>query len=474
MLAGALEDYLRHVSSVIDEHLNRPSVDHASRRILPLATAVRARFEECERHPTWQTLVDVCADVFREGDHRRRTRWQSAIGHWFRRAGVYSSILEGTRPGGAATAEALAAAVRVRQDRVTCLALLEGVHFAKEVMDFEAFQIIRPKEGDLEVLLDVSINRLFYPDATTSTYRLTNHWYLRYDTTDERPPLGHILVFDGMFAGPIRPSYSDFDPRLEEALKVLVLSSHLAQREKFHPNGWVGISIPFIIAASGNPFQSPLPAPPIAKLLYEPTVDRNGEEDGETPTTLIHLNQAETAEYEDCVRGFAAQLKSIRGASEEWQQFVDRGLGYLVKAYFADGIEQLIWHIVALEAFLGEERRIKEGVATRIAALYDKNCEMSKAASRDFKELYEMRCSYVHGRPFRRQTESDHLWRAREIAVAVAVRLVALMVKIARGAGVPGGHTTPRREDLLEILYAEGIRLQQPELARLLADETRE
>ncbi len=469
MLARSLAAYLDHVSSVIDQRLNKSSADHTSLRVLPLAAAVRSWFEECERDPTWHSLVDACADAFRGGEHRRLARWQSALGHWCRRAGLYRDILEGRHPNGTSTAEALEGAARVREDRVVRLALLGGVCFSKAVMDFGSFQIIRPSAEYLGELLCISINRLFYPNAATSIDRLTDHWYLRYEATEVRPRLGSIVLTEGMFGGPVRPRYSEFDPRLEELLKVLVLSGHLGQREEYHSNGWLGASIPFVIEARDNPFRPPPPAPPIGNLSYEPLFDNNGEEEGERPTALIHLNQLETAECESFVRHLEARLRCIHTASKEWQQFVDRGLGYLVKAYFADGIEQLIWHIVALEAFVGEERRVKEGIATRIAALYGQDLETSKAACKDFKDLYEMRCSYVHGRQFKKQTDSSHLWRAREIAVVIANRLVELMERIAQGAGSAGKRQMPRREDLLEVLYADGIRVQHPELAGLLA-----
>jgi hypothetical protein len=385
---------------------------------------------------------------------------------------LYKDLLDGKRPDTNSAVEELAIAAQSREDRVVRLALLEGVYFSKAEMDFGGFQIIRPSAAYLADLLRISINRLFYAHAATSVHRLCDHWYLRYETTEVRPRLGSIVVDDGMFGGPVRPTYSEFDSRLEDLLKVLVLSGHLGQQEEYHPNGWLGAHIPFVIDTRDNPFRPPPLAPAVGILNYEPLLDNNGEEVGERPATPIHLNQAETAEFESFIRHLVERLQCIKAADPGWQQFVDRGLGYLVKAYFADGIEQLIWHVVALEAFVGEERRIKEGIATRIAALYSQDLYKGKIACKDFKDLYEVRCSYVHGRPFKRETDSSQLWRAREIAAAIADRLLGLMGRIARGTNPADGGRLPRREDLLEVLYAEGIRVQHPELVRLLSGDT--
>ena len=41
----------------------------------------------------------------------------------------------------------------------------------------------------------------------------------------------------------------------------------------------------------------------------------------------------------------------------------------LIKTFFTEEIEQLLWHITALEAFLGEERGIRKSIAERSAAI---------------------------------------------------------------------------------------------------------
>ncbi len=45
----------------------------------------------------------------------------------------------------------------------------------------------------------------------------------------------------------------------------------------------------------------------------------------------------------------------------------------LVKAFFAEGLEQLLWHITAIDALLGEDASgLKEKLARRTASILGK------------------------------------------------------------------------------------------------------
>jgi hypothetical protein len=51
---------------------------------------------------------------------------------------------------------------------------------------------------------------------------------------------------------------------------------------------------------------------------------------------------------------FIAEVESSVARVEgvpEWD-FLNHALGYLVKAYFSDGLEQLLWHMTVLDALL--------------------------------------------------------------------------------------------------------------------------
>lgn len=305
-LAEAFAAYLGYVWVRIMDRLGRTRGEFdPTIKVSPVPPAVRAWFEECEHDERWDRLVTTCAQVLGK-DGRRTARWQTALKHWMRRGGTYGTVLDGKRPDPAKAVESLAGVVDAAEGPVVYLALLEGVYFRgkeAQAMDFGDFRrILRPPTKNLESLLGIPINRIFYPQAVCSTERLTNHWYLCFETREPRPRPGKMIYDPGIFAGPIRPTYTKFHPMIESALKRLVLCDLLGPREEFHPDGWLKISVPFTIKADKNPLAAPPPAPPIEELSYRPAFDANGEEIGEEPDNVIHLNAMVTPQFEQFIR----------------------------------------------------------------------------------------------------------------------------------------------------------------------------
>lgn len=450
-LGNALSQYLEYVSTYLDARLGRSTHEGQGLvQVSPIPAAIRAWFEECEKSSSWLTLVQTCAQIFsQEGHSKADWGYEQGLKNWLRRNGTYMKLLDGVRPAVGEVADALAGGLRTMEDHVVLLALLERVHLAKYEMDFGDFQIVRPTTQELESLLSVPVNRIFYPWAATSTNRLTNHWYLQCESCEPRPRLGWI-VFEGMFSGPVLPVYTEFQLGIERFLKRMVLSPQLGKREEFARNGWLGFSVPFIIVSRDNPFQAPPAAPPISKLLYE-----YGEENGEQPEIWFRLGAQETERFEAIIRSVNAQLHALSPLRDQWT-FLDLGLSYLVKGYFADGLEQLLWHIVAIEALLGEKGT---GVTKRLSSRIGKMCSHGatevERTSRSFSELYDLRCSLVHGRPFGGQVHGVHLWNARELARAVGTTMLNLLSRLAEEVNSGRLRHVPSREEILEVLDLE-------------------
>src|SRR3990172_9712291 len=86
-----------------------------------------------------------------------------------------------------------------------------------------------------------------------------------------------------------------------------------------------------------------------------------------------------------------------------------------------EGIDQLLWYVLAIEAALGKrtERSKKEKIGQRIAALLgDTN------ATSDFRTLYDRRNEYVHGDVVNKQLWADDLRKARRLARRVVEGLL--------------------------------------------------
>src|SRR5205823_5091012 len=147
---------------------------------------------------------------------------------------------------------------------------------------------------------------------------------------------------------------------------------------------WMAFGLPFILFHSDDLLTVPRRAPDLNDLQREPVLDSAGEEVGDTPQIAINLNDKETADFERRVRDFAKLLSRLKLDEHGWQ-FVSVAAGYIVKAFFAQGIEQLLWHITTLEALLGEKAEGFQRVANRIAVILGKAEKERKALRRQYK-----------------------------------------------------------------------------------------
>ncbi|MBI2868068.1 MAG: hypothetical protein HYX97_07010 [Chloroflexi bacterium] len=270
-LTEAIAGYLDYVQTNLAAHLGRgPDRGYLSAKVHPSPAAAKDWFETLEEHPTWNKPAETCAQLFGKERHGEK-KWKGRTGSWMRRRGTYLSLLDGVCPNPAEVADALVRDVETTEDRIVLLAPLEGVGFAKTEMDFGDFQILQPKADQLESVLGIRANRIFYPYAARSTKRLTDHWYIHCENKEKRT-LGWTYSLDDLFfgGGPVQAEYTHLPPRIELFLKNIILWDE--QEHGLGDDYWMPfVSIPFVIEASDNPFKGPRPAPPIAEFrTYQP------------------------------------------------------------------------------------------------------------------------------------------------------------------------------------------------------------
>lgn len=467
-LTDALAEYLDHVWAGLLLRLGLEDLGCHSPKVFPAPAGARDWFEGFEKDLTWDKLAKNCDRVFGAQKNGERI-WRGLIRNWMRRGGVYLSIFDGVRQNPAEVAEALFKDMRTTEDSVVLLAPLEGIGFSKREMNFGDFQIQQLEAAELETLLGTRANQIFYPYAATSTERLTDHWYLRCMIRQGRT-LGRVYPapwFLETFGGPIPPKYTHLPPEIETPLKSIILWDE--QESGLGIDYWVSfVSIPFVITVSDNPFRAPRPAPPIESFTsYQTEVFDNKE--SEVSQKLVDLTAKGTEQFEQFIRIINAQLQAIRLVGTPWG-FVDHALNYMLKGFFSDGLDQLIWHVVALEAFFGErsaDESVTEQLSKRVAVIHSGDPGRGVVALKEFKTLYKIRCDLVHGRPFKIEVDSRQQWIARRLARRVAIRMVAILGQLASEIGKGGLTDIPSRGEILSMLDAEGVRVKLVELSKV-------
>jgi hypothetical protein len=450
-LIEALSAYLGHVQTNLSAHEARVRDERQPYAgVSPTPATIKEWFETLEKSLAWNNLTKTCTQRFGQERRGEEQRWKSRIRNWMRLKGTYLPLLDGAYPNPVEVAEALATDIGATEDRVVFLAPLEGLGFAKTEMNLGDFQILQPTTDQLEAILGMRANRLFYPYATTSTERLTDHWYVRYEMKEQQKWGRTYPWFLDTFGGPVLAQYTDLPPRIEALIKSIILWDE--QEHGLGIDYWMRfVSIPFVIEVSDNPFRSPRAAPPIGAFTSYRIEIIDGKEWDVESEKILDLDAAETDRFEVFVRGVSTQLQSIRSLGEVWG-FMDLGLDYLLKGFFSDGLEQILWHIVSLKAFLGENGRgITDRLIRRVGPISSADLKESRAARKTFTCLDRVRNDLVHGR-VQVLAHSHDLWEARRLGRTVAKNMIRFLSGLADEVNTGRLAPVPTREEVLEVL----------------------
>ena len=146
---------------------------HDSNRLLRESVAT---LEETE---AFKALVVATRTAFHpkpsRGDH---SLWEHAAKNFFRRSGLYATAAAGNSIDGGQAFARYTSAFRSTERVVTYLAPIEHVKFAADCLDLGAFQVRRFTKADLERMLEVDINRIFYQWGLTDVGVLADYWYV--------------------------------------------------------------------------------------------------------------------------------------------------------------------------------------------------------------------------------------------------------------------------------------------------------
>ncbi|MFD2642675.1 hypothetical protein [Pseudomonas japonica] len=301
-------------------------------------------------------------------------------------------------------------------------------------------QIGRFSAAELEVLFDAPRLERCYPGIRLDSQSLSLfNWMVVEEDISVRDESGNRqfswLDFPfGKDQGEIVPHRGRFPAVVERALFFLLLAPWEEWAEMTEVD-WRCFRLPWIYTVDDDLCAFPSSPPLPERLSWEPyfrQVDHDEWEESEHP---ISLRTWATAE--DMQRTLGAkwtQLEAARiQASELFSTPVEH---FLVRAFLSEGIDEVMAHLIMIEAAFGAEadhkRRLRRTgdnhdqsatrrVAARLSAAID-----DPGAAKDYLDLYDMRCTYVHGRPEDRVISTQQRVLARRLAREAANALVGL------------------------------------------------
>jgi len=465
-LVAVFRAYTDAVRSLLQDRPESPRVKGPLRLVVNNALELTALVENLENTAEFQQLILGTRSSY-SGDYHGKSdwAWQGAAKNFFRRSGYYVDIYEGKVPHTDTSFQNYCEAFQRREIEIGYLVPMEFVRFAEPFMDLGTFQLRRFAADELEAIFQNTVNEVFYPSAVIPVKQLENYWFVYLTQLAPSPKLGRIFVdMSGMDR--VSFEYTGYPKVIESALQQLALFDWQAdwwkapsspihkQQEKDEEIGWLGFGIPFVLRVDNNLLGSPRRAPDFATLQAEPFVDaRTGEEIGEVPVTYIRLDKGETDTFKTSIQRTGNLLGSLGAKQNDWR-FLEVALGNFIKAFFAEGLEQMLWHITTLEALLGEKGEgVTERLARRIASILGKSEDERKAIRKQFKDLYRFRCDLVHGNPFQKPIYVGHLRDIRNLARRTLLWFLHYLENIqGRIPHDQAGESLPTREDILMLL----------------------
>lgn len=325
------------------------------------------------------------------------------------------------------------------------------------VMNFGSARVAQFSADELTDLFDAPrLARNFHNQPFEARRLAQFHWLVVEEEIelDPRPEARTApfmyMTFDRDF-GEIDPHLGRFPPAVEAALFFLLLAPW-ERWSTMQEVDWRGFRVPWIHTVDDDLFIRPSPPPSADSLTLEPWIvqDNWGEDvELERPTALRLDDDAQSglALFTDSAW---RELEAARATA----LFETPVAHFLVRGFLADGMDEVMAHMTAIEAAVGLEMDHKkwlrpkpdphkklssatERVAARVAATLN-----DRASVQAYKDLFELRSTFVHGRAGLQKVSTAQRVMARSLARGVARGLVDVAVQGAR----------PRTEALRDLL----------------------
>ena len=445
--------------------------------------------DQLEDGPEFSALVEKTRSAFHGDWHSARDEswWRDPIRNFFRRTGYYTDAFFKGSDTSCDWFERYEKAFQRRHVQTTYLAPVEFVSFPKPELKFSGFEIRRFDRKEFEEIVGNDVNRVLYPYAffhNETLAALQEYWFIVVRIPEEARRLGRIYSSAAVAAavkGRVFLEYTRFPPAIERVLARLVLFDWVGDpQDPLTYSGQDGLpfgfKIPFVLRVDDNDLKGPESAPDRSKLKTTPW---GNEGEYEIPIVLFNLNESRVAAFEQCVQRADECLRHLEKKKHDTKlpyletldtrwPFLKVAIGNLIKAFFTEELEQLLWHITALEALLGERGPgVTASIARRSAAILGATEKERKGWKKKFagnNGLYDLRSALVHGRKFKKDVHRKQLCEARMMAMRVTIWFVHYLGEIA--ARINEGtwkSEVPKREDFLTLLdrnEADRIRLK--------------
>jgi len=307
-------------------------------------------------------------------------------------------------------------------------------------LTFGPIRLGKFSETDLRELVNATRLERVFPDLAFDARRLSMFQWLVVEeelALDPRPAARALpMLFEPMMDrdfGQIEPHKGRFPLALESALFALLL----APWETWAPGpDWRGFRTPWVYTVIEDIFVQPEP-PPSADTLDWSVLKHydggGGSDEVEFPGELLSVTDAARCEF---AAYMGARWPEAEGALSS-PLFETPVAHFFVRAFLSEGIDEFLAHLTTVEAAMGLQadyvsklrpkpnlRKNLKGATDRVAARIAALLEDSPAAD-IYRDLFDVRSCYLHGRRMEKAISSEKRKQARSLARRVVEALVA-------------------------------------------------
>ena len=328
------------------------------------------------------------------------------IQNFFRRSRCYTSIYNAISVDPLATLSNLKEEFWKDKIETRYLIPLKSVGFSEKSIELTDFRIRRFSAEELEEVLQIDVTGVFYEWSTVDIRKLKGYWFVDFSQSQARSPVQVSVDNDGMWETDTSvgdasldklsvieefsafPNASSSDQvALTRVLEPLILYDWESLEHNFSARG-VRLEIPFFLKTHDDLLQKPpwaptIPAFEVGPFSFEP-------EEVEPEHYVIFIKSTELSSFRSFIADIDRILSRMRAA--QWL-FLKLALMFLTRAFFSEGLLQLLWHIFVVDALLGEDKKSRL-MKERLQSIH---AGIEPNAKKIFEGIYALRNRLVHG-----------------------------------------------------------------------------
>ena len=363
------------------------------------------------------------------------TWWKLAIHNFFCRSGCYSDIFDGKTVDIERLFLNYCNALQEEQYKIKYFIPLGYVTFSDPFMAFNNFYIKKFDKEELDTILQSKINMVFYTYAFFDTKDIDDYFYIcsDYDKTTSKEM---YEAYDGKGGADYRfnryglyPKKADiilkclslfnweekslgYQSDSEKTMTLLSKKSGVPVEDEYHGlreedyrELYHKFTLPFLIEVYDNPLCFPSRPPKYSEWSIFEHRD-------------FDFDKRETEKFKKFIKNAIRIVERVRG-KKEWK-FIDNSIEFLHKAFFSEGVEELLWNITAIESLVGQKSELKGGItkilAERISKILARTEDERRKLLRQFGKLYDYRSNIVHGTKYDEDIRGFYYFLARNLA----------------------------------------------------------